>query len=89
MKIKYHKKFEKSYNKKSLKLREIFKKKLRIFIQNPFSFELKNHKLKWNFLWYNSINISWDYRAIFKELSDWKYEFVEFTDFWTHSEIYK
>jgi hypothetical protein len=33
--------------------------------------------------------VTWDYRAIFKEIWDWKYEFIEFVDIWTHSQLYK
>jgi mRNA-degrading endonuclease YafQ of YafQ-DinJ toxin-antitoxin module len=37
---------------------------------------------------FRSINITWDYRAIFKEYPDGTYEFVDFIDIWTHSQLY-
>ena len=89
MKIGYHRSFEKSYKKKDFKIRKAFKEKLLIFMRDPLKKELKNHKLSWKYLWLRSINITWDYRAIFKELSSWNYEFVEFTDIGTHSQLYK
>ncbi len=88
MKIVYHKFFEKSYWKLDLKIRDKFKEILRIFIDNPFDSKLNNHALLGNYKWYRSINITWDYRAVFQELSNWKYEFVKFIKIWTHSQLY-
>jgi len=88
MKIKYHKNFIKSYRKKDNKIRLRFQERLEEFTEKPFSVKLNNHSLLWKYKWKRSINISWDYRAIFKELSNNTYEFIEFTDFWTHSELY-
>ncbi len=89
MKIEYHKKFIKSYKKLDFTIRNKFQNKLLKFINNPFLEELNNHSLKWKFIWKRSINITWDYRAIFKEKSNWKYEFIEFDNIWTHSKLYK
>jgi mRNA-degrading endonuclease YafQ of YafQ-DinJ toxin-antitoxin module len=36
-----------------------------------------------------SINVTWDYRIIFRKLSDNTYEIVELIKVWTHSELYK
>lgn len=80
--------FKKSFVKLNDKIQEKFFKRIENFKINPFSPELRNHKLKWEFNWYRSINITWDYRAIFRELSDWSYEFIEFVDIWTHSFLY-
>jgi hypothetical protein len=58
-------------------------------MKNPFLVELNNHELNWKkYIWCRSINITWDYRAVFKELSNKNYEFVEFIYIWTHSELY-
>ena len=89
MKVKKVKKFIKSYNKLSYKIRLKFDEKLIIFMENPFLESLNNHSLKGDFLWFRSINITWDYRAIFREYPNWKYEFVDFIDIWTHSQLYK
>ena len=88
MKIEYSKKFLKSYKKKDFFIRDKFKEKLILFQNNPFLKELNNHSLQWKNLWFKSINITWDFRAIFKEYPSWTYEFVEFIDFWTHSQLY-
>ena len=89
MKIDYHKSFTKSYKKIDFKIRDKFKNRLRIFMKNPFSKELNNHSLSWKYLWKKSINVTWNFRAIFKEKSNNTYEFIEFVDIWTHSELYK
>jgi len=89
MKIKKTKKFIKSYNKLSEKIKLKFDRKLFIFIENPFDERLWNHWLNWKYLWFRSIDVTWDYRAIFREYPNWKYEFVDFIDIWTHSQLYK
>lgn len=89
MKIKLLKKFKKSYKKLSEKTHNKFKNKIKIFQNNPLEESLNNHKLSWNWKWFSSINITWDIRAIFREIWEWKYEFVEFENIWSHSELYK
>ncbi len=85
----YKKKFKKTYKKLDIKLRNKVDQKIKLFSQDPFLKELNNHALKWVMKWKRSINITWDYRAIFKEYPNWTYEFVEFFAVWTHSELYK
>jgi len=88
MKIEFKKSFDKSKSKLDLKIRMKFNEKLIIFSKNPFEKILNNHTLTWKYTWFRSINITWDYRAIFKEYWENKYEFVDFIDIWTHSELY-
>ena len=84
MKVKKIKGFIKSYNKLQEKIKLKFDEKLKIFMNNPLEKQLNNHSLNWEYLWFRSINITWDFRAIFKEYPNWKYEFVDFIDIWTH-----
>lgn len=88
MKIEYKKSYRKSFSKLDKRIKEKAIERIAIFIRNPFEPILNNHALIWNLQWKRSINITWDYRAIFIEHSNWTYEFVEFTDFWTHSQLY-
>jgi mRNA-degrading endonuclease YafQ of YafQ-DinJ toxin-antitoxin module len=60
-----------------------------VFVNNPFDKILNNHALNWDYEWFRSINITWDYRVIFREYPNWTYEFVEFIDIGTHSQLYK
>ena len=89
MKIEYWKRFRKNFLKLNKKIREKSIIKISKFQNNPFEQSLNNHKLTWNRKWFSSINITWDIRAIFKEIWEWKYEFVEFENIWSHSELYK
>lgn len=87
--IKKHKNFIKNYSKLDLKIQYKVDKSLEIFLKNHFDKSLNNHTLKWDFLWLRSINVTWDYRIIFRKLSDNTYEIVELIKVWTHSELYK
>ncbi len=88
MKIDYVKSFLKSYNKLDKKIQLKFDEKVEIFQENPFEKILNNHFLNWKYKWFRSINITWDFRAIFREYPDGTYEFVEFIDIGTHSKLY-
>jgi addiction module RelE/StbE family toxin len=85
MKVSFHKNFEKQYIKLSQKLREQFKKRRDIFIGDPHSPILHNHPLQAEFAGYRSINITGDYRAIYKELGS---DSVVFVKIGTHHELF-
>jgi len=86
--IKYVKQFSKSFNKLDSNIRLKFWERVFLFKTNPFDPILNNHALVWKLKWKRSINVNWDFRAIFKEYPNWTYEFVEFINVWTHSELY-
>ena len=86
--VKRKKKFIKSYAKLNRKIQDKFDEVFLIFIKNHFDESLRNHALSWELKWFRSIDVTWDYRAIFKEYPDWTYEFVDFIDIWTHSQLY-
>lgn len=88
MKIDYVKTFLKSYKKLDKKIQSKFDDRVLIFKKNPTEKILNNHRLLWKYSWFRSINITWDYRAIFREYPNWTYEFVDFVDIATHSELY-
>lgn len=87
--IKTHKIFNKSYEKLSKKLKLKVNNILVIFSENFYNKSLNNHALDWEYLWLRSIDVTWDYRIIFRELSGNKYEIVELIKVWTHSQLYK
>lgn len=86
--VKRKKRFIKSYEKLNRKIQDKFDEVFLVFRINPFDKSLRNHALIWEYSWLRSIDITWDYRAIFKEYPNWTYEFVDFIDIWTHSQIY-
>ena len=88
MRIIRKEKFTKQYAKLNSKIKDRVIDILILFWINPFDIKLNNHSLSWKYLWLRSINVTWDFRIVFKELSKWKYEIIELVQVWTHSELY-
>lgn len=65
MVIETTKAFDKQYAKLNIKIKTTYKKKLEIFIINPFDSRLRNHTLKGKYLGYRSIDITGDVRALY------------------------
>lgn len=85
MKCHLHKSFVKAYRKLPDKLRKTVKEKLILFCEEPFLQELNNHALSGKYQGHKSINITGDYRAVYKEIG--KQEII-FVILGTHSQIY-
>lgn len=85
MEIQYSSKFKKQYKKLPKKIREQFRDRLTLFVENQHHPQLRVHKLSGNFedLW--SINISGDIRAIFDKHEK---EIILFIAIGSHSELY-
>jgi len=66
----YHKNFKKRLKKVPKRIQDKFEEKLKIFISNPFSIELNNHKLSGEWIWHRSIDITGDLRAVYKMEED-------------------
>lgn len=60
-----------------------------MFIKDKYDPRLNNHPLKWDFFGLRSINLTGDYRIIFRENQQWYIEIIELIDVNTHSELYK
>ncbi|PID34910.1 MAG: type II toxin-antitoxin system mRNA interferase toxin, RelE/StbE family [candidate division SR1 bacterium] len=88
MRILRHKLFLKSFDKVPKKIQYQAIERLEIFLDHPFDPILRNHALKGKWIGFRSIDISGDYRIIFRELSDGKYELVELVKIGTHSQLY-
>ena len=85
MRIELHKNFLKSYSKLPANIREKFKERRNLFIENKFNPILNNHSVEPTYPGWRSINITGDYRALF-EIKD--KDTVIFTKIGTHSELY-
>ena len=85
MKIYFHKNFEKKIKKLDRKIKKQFFSRLILFEKNPFAPQLNNHSLKGKFAGYRSINITGDFRAIFKQLDR---DSIEFSTIDTHGNLY-
>jgi addiction module RelE/StbE family toxin len=85
MRIDYHKKFLKSYDKLPPKIKSKFAIRLRFFSQEPFLPMLNNHSVESVYPGWRSINITGDYRALYEQKSK---DLVVFMEIGTHSELY-
>ena len=85
MKYDLHKSFIKAYRKLPMKLKKTVEEKLTLFCDDPFVQELNNHALSGKYQGHRSINITGDYRAIYKVISE---EEVIFVVLGTHSQLY-
>ena len=85
MNVSYERKFKKQYLKADKKIQAEFDKKVKQFKKHPFHPQLKNHLLPGQYKNYRSINITGDWRAIYKEEKD----ATVFLFLGTHSQLYK
>lgn len=85
MKVHFHKNFKKSFKKLKSGEKKNFKKRLKVFLEDEFSPLLNNHPLKGKYKGYRSINVTGDFRAVYKRISSQKAIFVEIG---SHSELY-
>ena len=85
MRPNYNKDFEKQFRKLPKKIQDRFDERLKIFLENKFHPLLNNHSVEKRFPGCRSINVTGDYRAIFKEVSS---DTVIFMLIGTHSEFY-
>ena len=77
MKIIRTKKFTKMYLKLERKIQDKADMTLILLVNNPLDEKLKNHKLHGKYDECRSIDVTGDYRIIFRELSNDMYEVVE------------
>lgn len=85
MRVKFHKNFNKSFKKLPIKVKVQFKKRLKLFLNEPLNLLLNNHALHGDWVDFRSINITGDFRAIYKYLNN---DTVEFVIINTHSNLY-
>lgn len=85
--IKFSKKFKKQLNKTPEKVKAAFKIRYRFFIVDEFNPILRNHSLAGKYAGCRSINISGDWRAVFREYED--ENLIVFVALGTHSQLYE
>ena len=84
MRIEYEKSFIKAVDKLPPGIEEKFYQRLELFIQNLTHPLLRNHSVDPAYPGCRSINVTGDYRAIFKQSDD----LVTFLHIGTHSQLY-
>ena len=82
----FHKSFKKKYGKLTKNLQNQTDERLVLFRRDPFNELLNNHALTGKHLGYRSINVTGDYRAVYKPLDQ---EIGFFVNVDTHSNLYK
>ncbi len=85
MNTSYHRKFDKQFKKLTVSVQKQFKERRNIFLSDQFHPLLDNHPLNPPFAGSRSINVTGDYRAIFKHISP---DLVLFTHIGTHHELF-
>lgn len=85
MTVIFSKRFQKDYQNCDKQIKKAFQTRLKIFLMDSHNFSLRNHKLNGIWQGYRSINISGNYRAIFRYLD---IETVFFVSIGTHSQLY-
>jgi len=86
MKVRFHRNFEKLFAKIPEKVQKRFGERLALFLDDPFDESLRNHPLKGGWADRRSINITGDYRAIYKPVDE---NTALFEAIGTHSKLYK
>lgn len=87
MRIDYSKSFIKQYKKLPLSLQLNFEERIDIFLQDKFHPVLRNHKLSGRWFGCRSINITGDWRAIFREFTN--ENLIYFDAIGTHGQLYR
>lgn len=89
MTIKYTNSFLKLLKKSNVRIRQAFKERILLFEKNPNDLELNNHPLQREYIGFRSIDITADYRAIYKAVIQDEDTYIYFTSFGTHAQLYK
>lgn len=89
MRIKYSAVFLKTLKRQDVRIRKSFKQKIKIFEKNPHDLELNNHELSREYQGQRSIDITSDWRAIYKEVQIDNEPVAYFVILGTHKQLYK
>jgi len=85
IKIEYSKTFRKQFSKLNPKIREQFKKRQRLWLEEPYNFQLHLHMLSGEYAGLYSINITGNIRALYEKIDD---SYVIFGFIGSHSQLY-
>jgi mRNA-degrading endonuclease YafQ of YafQ-DinJ toxin-antitoxin module len=89
MEIKYGTRFRKQYLRADKAIKTAFAQTLEIFLEEPNHPSLRNHVLKKKYSGYQSIDVTGDWRAIFKESQRGKQKTIVFHMLGNHRDLYK
>jgi addiction module RelE/StbE family toxin len=90
MQVQFSPDFINLYKKADVRIRKEFDRTIKIFEQDPFNSELKNHELQDEFAGLRSINITADYRGIYEDIVEKNGDnLAYFILLGTHKELYE
>ena len=88
MNVVYDSEFLKKIKKVNVRIRKSVKERIDLFSNEPMNPQLDNHLLKREWEGYRSIDITADYRAIYKEVQMAGETVAYFVALGTHEELY-
>lgn len=88
MKVFYDPAFYETVKKVDVRIKKSVKERILVFSRNPNDLELNNHELKREYEGYRSIDITADYRALYKEVQIGDEIAAYFVEIGTHKELY-
>ncbi|MDO8657272.1 MAG: type II toxin-antitoxin system mRNA interferase toxin, RelE/StbE family [Candidatus Levybacteria bacterium] len=90
MKVRYSKRFIKQYKKAGRKIQEKADKVILLFSKNPADYQLRNHLLYGKYQGRRSIDVTGDWRAVYREVKDENNNsYAYFIALGTHSQLYR
>ena len=88
MKVRYSPDFYQKYKKADVRIQNRVDQKIEVFLKDPYDLQLDNHTLKRQWKGYKSIDITSDWRAIYKERQIGNESVAYFVALGTHDELY-
>ena len=88
MRVYYDPAFYGKLKKVDVRIRKSVKEKIIIFSENPNNLQLNNHLLEKEYEGYRSIDITSNYRALYKEIEQGEEKVAYFVFLSTHDELY-
>lgn len=87
--VKFSKRFDKQLSDAPDEIIEAFLEVLAFFLEDPHYATLRSHALKRKYAGYRSIDVTEDWRAIFKGTRSGKRKIITFHMLGTHKELYE
>lgn len=88
MTVRYDPEFLRKLKKLDVRTRKNLKEQILLFVRNPQNPKLNNHSLVRNYEGFRSIDITNDYRALYKEKLEGDETVAYFEEIGTHEELY-
>jgi addiction module RelE/StbE family toxin len=88
LRIKYTKPFKRDLNRVSFEIKIAFREARDLFYANPYHPALRNHALTEKYAGFRSIDVTGDYRAVFRIRETKKETVVTFHILGTHQALY-